>query len=131
MLCAIIAFAAGVGAALCFHGQWFHGGWMTLFGDPSMDIPSYSRFAPLFEAAPYVAAGLLVGLISGFGRPQSIRFVIRAVGPVLLFFLLSSRNEHLAISTFVPTAVAGFAFATCLSIGYFWLLAYADTPKVA
>jgi hypothetical protein len=122
-LCAFVAFAAGIGAALYFHGQWFNGGWMMRFGDPPMDNPSYSRFAPIFEAAPYVAAGLLAGIVSGFGHPQLLRLVIRTLGPVLLLLLLSSENPHLAISAFTPSAVAGFAFSTCLSFGYFWLLA--------
>jgi hypothetical protein len=91
-----------------------------------MDNPSYSRPAPLFEAAPYVAAGLLAGVVSGFGRPQPLRLVIRALGPVLLLLLLSSRNTHLAISAFTPSAVAGIAFFACLSFGYFRLLADAD-----
>src|SRR5262245_2553976 len=94
VLCAVVSFVAGLVAALYFHGKWFNGGWMMLFGDPPMGNPSYSRFAPMFEAAPYIGAGLVAGLLAGFGRFQLMRLVVRTFGPILLFLLLWSRDTH-------------------------------------
>ena len=41
---------------------------MERFGDSPARNPSYRYLSPLFEAAPHMAAGVIAGLIPGFGR---------------------------------------------------------------
>lgn len=104
------------------HGKWYYGGWMDKFGDPPASNPAYERFILLFTSMPYVAAGLTVGFISGFGLPQPTRILTRLWGAVVLFLFLS-RNSYLDLCFFAPSALGAFAVSTGLSVLYFWLLA--------
>ena len=121
----LVAVAAIVAASLVagdLHGRWYYGEWMQSFGDPPMSNPSYSDLSPLFEAAPYMAAGVIVGLISGFGRAHPVRIAIRAVAPILLFMLLRTGDKRLAESIYFPAASKAFVFSVVTSAIYFWIL---------
>jgi len=118
------AFCIGVLFALVLHGKWYYSGWMGWFGDPPASNPAYERFAGLFEAAPYVAAGLAVGVIAGFGYLDPIRLAIRLGSVIALFLVALAYNHALAILDFLPAATGSFLVSTGLSFTYFRLLAF-------
>ena len=128
VLSSVVALVVGLSFALYLHGKWYYGGWMALFGDPPMSDPAYGRFLPLFEAVPYVAAGISAGLLSGFGHPHPSRVLVRCTALVVLFLLLASRSHHLASSAFIPFATGFFALSLILSLAYFRLLAFTTRP---
>jgi hypothetical protein len=111
-----IGLVSGLAVAHYLHYMWFYGGWMELFaveGTPAMD-PAYENVCPLFYAAPYVAAGLVAGLVLGFGTIRLSMVLLRATGLLVLGLILFTRNSSLACTAFVPTAVGAFTAMTTL-----------------
>jgi hypothetical protein len=84
--------------------------------------PAYSKVSPLFQIFPFAAAGVVAGLIAGFGFVEPVRLLIRFAGVLVLFLLLFACDQELAIRGFAPPAVISFLVSACLSSAYFRLL---------
>jgi hypothetical protein len=125
----IVAFGIGLSLALFFHAKWYYGGWMSFFGDPPAENPAYSHFVHLFEMAPYIASGLGSGMIAGIGSQQLPRIFMRLAGILLLFLLLFSRNQNLALFAFLPASMGSFFVSLSVSAIYSWLLNNGSNAK--
>jgi hypothetical protein len=131
VISAISALLLGLALALFLHNRWYYHGRMSWFGDPPMSNPAYARFVDLFVSFPYIAAGSVAGLLSGFGRSQPACFAVRSSGLMALFIVLLSRNSHLAVTVFLPVAVAGFVVSFVLSLLHLRLSSHAQISTVA
>jgi len=85
--------------------------------------PAYDRVAPIFQMLPYVAGGVVVGLISGFGYFNPVRLAIRFAGVIALFAISYVYNGDLAVRGLLPAAGVSFLISTVISLVYFRLIA--------
>jgi hypothetical protein len=126
IIVAVSAFGIALLLALLLHTKWYYGAWISWFGDPPSSNPAYGRFVYLFNSFPYLIAGLVGGIIAGFGYPNLMRITIRTGGIIAIFLVLLTRNHHLTFFSFVPTASIAFFISTIISAAYFRL--YNQTP---
>jgi hypothetical protein len=103
---------------------------MSWFGDPPSSNPAYARFVDLFVSLPYLTAGLIAGLLSGFGRSQPKCVAVRSSGLVMLFIVLLSQNAHLAITSFLPVALICFLVSFALSLLHLRLSSHAKISNI-
>ena len=125
IIVSIVSIVLGLLIATFLHAKWYYGGWMTLFGDPPADNLAYDRVMPILSSVPYIAAGFASGLLSGFGCPQATRIFIRSSSLLVSLAIYASKNLHLSLCAYIPTATSSFLLSTFLSFVYFRLLSNA------
>ena len=100
---------------------------MRLFGDPPVSNPSYKSLSPYFFTAPYAVSGLVVGLLSGFGRfrlyPLIVRFILGPVAVGVLLIVASDPNWGANI--FLPSAIKFFFISAIVSAIYNFMVSSA------
>lgn len=131
LLVGLIAFLIGALLTILVHNYYIDlkG---PIFGEPITDA-NYPLLDSIFREIPFVAGGLVSGLIAGIGYWRSgFRLIVRFLsGPALLYLViffhfwghrdLASNELSWLNSLFVTWVLIGFLFSAVLSGMYFQL----------
>ena len=100
------------------HDRWFYS-WLYIFGENANMDPTYQGISQIFYAAPFLASGVIVGLVAGLGiRSFRTQFPARVLfGPVLSMTVLPVvQHDGVRYATiFLPALWISFTVALTIS----------------